>query len=107
MTGLLLNFFECEFLKQTYEINFLEFKNFSSKGGIKKLREENPNFAFIRDGEKIFYWEKVKNEKDSLDGKPININSKDSPKIFGKIFQESLVTFLKENLTSDKSYKVF
>ncbi len=107
MTGLLLNFFECEFLKQTYEINFLEFKNFSSKGGIKKLREENPNFAFIRDGEKIFYWEKVKDEKDSFNGKPININSKDSPKIFSKIFQESLITFLKENLTSDKSYKVF
>ena len=107
MTGLLLNFFECEFLNQTYEINFLEFKNFSSKGEIKKLREDNPNFAYIRDGERIYYWEKLKDAKDSLAGKAITVNSKNNPKIFSKIFQESLITFLKKNLTSEKGYKVF
>lgn len=107
MTGLLLNFFECEFLNQAYKINFLEFKNFSAKGGVKKLREDNPNFAYIRDGERIYYWEKLKGAKDILAGKAITINTKDNPKIFSKIFQESLITFLKKNLTSEKGYRVF
>lgn len=107
MTGLLLNFFECEFLNQSYEIKFLEYKNFSAKGDIKKLRQDYPDFAFLRNGEEIYYWETNKDAKDTLNGKPITVDSESYPKVFSKILQEGLIVFLKKNLTEKKDYKIF
>lgn len=94
MSGLFLNFIEYELSKDTFSVFALPYKNYPTKDKYLELKNSNPDWAFYRQGETIFYWQKNPNTQNDLGGNPALISTADDPKVVSKIVETGIIEFL-------------
>lgn len=103
MSGLFVNYFECQFEKYTFNIKFLPYEKYPTKEEYKSLRANHANLDFSRDGEKLFYWELEKSAQDDLGGQAISISADKNPRVFINILERAIV----HRLRSLENYRVY
>ncbi len=103
MSGLFVNYFECQFEKSSYNIKFLPYEKYETKEKFKSLRTSHPNFDFSRDGDKIFYWELEKSAQDELGGQTISISADKYSRVFINILERAII----HRLRSLENYRVY
>ncbi len=95
MSGLFLNFYQVELSLNSIDLEYLNYKNYESKENFKELRDNNKNKYFHRVDDKIVYWEKSLSESSSLSADKISLTDTSSPKVFSKLIEDSLISFLR------------
>lgn len=94
MTGAFLNVFECIFENTKIEVMKTEYID---KEAYKKLREENKDFYFYRDGTDIYFWNNSKDYREpKFEFKKVHMELVDYPYIFKRILSNGISNFFKE-----------
>jgi hypothetical protein len=79
VSGLLLNFFECQLKQQTFNIKYLPYSDYQTKESYLLLKNSNPQLCFTRHGEKIYYWQLGQSVVNQLAGTPEVITAGNVP----------------------------
>lgn len=94
MTGAFLNVFECMFENTRIEVMKTEYVD---KENYKKLKDENKDFYFFRDGIDIYFWNNSEDYKEpNFRFKKVHIDLMDYPKIFKRILSNGISNFFKQ-----------
>lgn len=75
MSGLFVNFFECNFQKDSYLVRDLNYSGYDSKEKYEALRDAHKDFAFTRHGDRIYYWKLAEKAVDNLNGEIVSFRS--------------------------------
>lgn len=103
MSGLFLNFYQVDLSTKSIDLEYLNYSDYESKESFKELRDKNQDKYFHRSDDKIIYWNKSNSTSESLSKNTINITDEIDPKVFSKIIEDSIVSFLK----SKPEYNIF
>ena len=94
MTGAFLNVFECMFENTRIEVMKTEYVD---KESYKKLKDENKDFYFFRDGIDIYFWNNSEDYKEpNFRFKKVHMDLMDYPKIFKRILSNGISNFFKQ-----------
>lgn len=94
MTGTFLNVYECIFENTKIEVMKTEY---TSKDSYKKMREENKDFCFFRNGSDIYFWNNGKEYREpSFNFNKVHMELQDYPYIFKIILSNGIANFFKE-----------
>jgi hypothetical protein len=113
MTGLFLNFYECNLSVEHFDISYLMYDDYSTKELYKNLQSNYSDYEFYRydittetgDTERrIYFWSRIPNPLLVLEGHEDRVYIQKNPKITSRIIESCVVQHFK-NFQNSKGQK--